>query len=223
MVGGKMDVKVYKNVEIAEGSKIEGPCVIGCPPRGKEDGELKTVIGKNAVIRPFSSIYAGTTIGDDFQTGHGAFVREDNIIGNNVSIGTNAVLEFGNRIGNNVRIHSNCFLEWVTVEDHVFIGPNVVFTNNVHPAHCPKFLECVGGATLKKKSKVGAGSVILPGVVIGENALVGAASVVTKDVPKDAVVKGVPARMHKNIDELECLKGFFKKPYMWEPYIEEDK
>lgn len=212
-------VKIYKDVEIGKGHKIEGPCFIGMPPRGKKDGELKTVIGKNAVIRPFTTIYAGTVIGDDLQTGNGSFIRENNIIGDRVSIGTYAVLECGNKIGNNVRIHSCCFLEYVTVEDDVFIGPNVVFTDNVHPAYCPKFLECVGGAVLKRKCKLGAGCVILPGVVIGENSLVGAASVVTKDVPADMVVKGVPARIAKRIDQLKCLKGFFERPYLWKPYI----
>ena len=209
--------KIYSGVEIGEGAILFDYIVLGMPPREKSPGELPLRIGKNATIRPFSIIYAGTKIGDNFQTGKGASIRENNKIGNNVVVGTNAVLEHNNHIGNNVKIHSLCFLENVTIQDNVFMGPGVIFTDDPHPP-CPKYSECVGGATVKKLAKIGGGSVILPGVVIGENALIGAGSVVTKDVPANTVVAGVPAKVIKNINELECFKGFFKRPYDWPPY-----
>ena len=214
------DCKIYKNVKIGEGSVIDGPCVLGKPPRGKKDGELELVIGKNAVIRPFTTIYAGNKIGDNFQTGQGASIREDNIIGNNVSVGTNAVLEYENKIGNNVRIHSLCFLEMVTTGDNVFFGPNVVFTDDPHPMLCPKYKECKGGVKVADMVKIGANATLSPGVKIGRNALIGAGSVVTKDVPEDAVVVGNPARVVKKIHELVCYIGAFKRPYLWPPYNE---
>lgn len=212
------EIKIYANVRIGEGADIHGPCVLGKPPRGKADGELPLVIGVNATIRPFTTIYAGNQIGDAFQTGQGTSIREDNTIGHNVSVGTNAVVEFGNRIGDRVRIHSLAFLEMVTVEDDVFIGPNVVFTDDPHPMNCPRYKECLGGATVKRLARIGANCTILPGVVIGENTLVGAGSVVTKDVPDGMVVAGNPARVIKRVDELECFPGFFERPYVWEPY-----
>ena len=95
--------KIYPNVSLGKNVLIDDYCVIGRPPRGRKPGELKLKIGNNAVIRSFTTIYAGTIIGDNFQTGHGVLIREDNIIDNNVSIGTNSVLEYGNRIGNNVK------------------------------------------------------------------------------------------------------------------------
>jgi len=211
--------KIYPNVEIGEGATLFDFIVLGMAPRGKNPGELPLKIGKNAVIRPFTIIYAGTEIGNNFQTGKGASIRENNKIGDNVIVGTNAVLEHKNIIGNNVRIHSLCFLEWTTIQDDVFMGPGVIFTDDPHPP-CPKYEECVKGAIVKKLAKIGAGSIILPGVVIGENALIGAGSVVTKDVPDNTVVAGVPAKIVKNIDELECFKGLFKKPYDWPPYNE---
>ena len=209
------DCVIYPNVLLGQGVLLEAWCILGKPPRGKAPGELETVLGDGAIIRPFSTIYAGTKTGQNFQTGQGVSVREDNIIGDNVSVGTNSAIEIGNRIGDNVRIHSNCFLEMVTIEDDVIIAPNVVFTDDPHPP-CPRYEECLGGATVKEGAKIGANSTILPGVVIGRRALVGAGAVVVEDVPDRAVVIGNPARVIKDIDDLECLKGFFDRPYSWE-------
>jgi len=212
--------KIYENVRVGKTTLVEDYCILGKPPRGKSPGELSLVIGEHGVIRPFTTIYAGSTFGDHVQTGQGASIREDNIIGNDVSIGTNAVLEFGNRIGNRVRIHSLCFLEMVTIEDDVFIVPNVVFTADPHPMKCPRYLDCLGGVTVKRLARIGANTTILPGITIGENSLVGAGSVVTKDVPDHMVVAGAPAKVIKRVDELECYPGFFDKPYVWPPYQE---
>lgn len=208
----------YSGVEVGEGTVICSPSVIGMPPRGFKDGEKELHIGSDGLIRPFTTIYAGSKIGDHFQTGQGVSIREDNQIGDHVSIGTNTVLEFTNRIGNRVRIHTGCFLELVTIEDDVFVGPNVVFTDDPHPMNCPKYKECKGGVTVKALARIGANTTILPGVVIGRNALVGAGSVVTHDVPDNAVVIGSPARIVKMVSELECSLGAFKRPYDWEPY-----
>lgn len=213
-----MDNQIYKNVTLGRNVTIHAPCIIGMPPRGKVDGELETIIGDDAVIRPFTTIYAGTKIGSGFQTGQGASIREDNEIGDGVSIGTHAVLEFGNRIGNDSRIHTGCFLEDVTIGEHVFVGPNVTFTDDPHPMGCPHYLECAGGATVGDLAKIGANSTILPAVKIGRNALVGAGTVVVRDVREGVVVVGNPAREIGTTDNLPCPPGFFERAYVWQPY-----
>jgi len=216
------EVHIYHNVKIGKGSIIYGPAVLGQPPRGKGDGELSLIIGENAVIRPFTTIYAGTKIADNFQCGQGVSIREDNIIGNNVSVGTNAVLEFENRIGDFCRIHSGCFLEMVTLGNHVFIGPNTVFTDDPHPMNCPKYKECGGGAIVEDLVKIGANCTFLPAVKIGKGSLIGAGSVVVCDIPDMMVATGNPAKVIKSILELKCKINAFDRPYVWPPYTDSE-
>jgi acetyltransferase-like isoleucine patch superfamily enzyme len=147
-------------------------------------------------------VYAGNTIGDNFQTGNKVNIREQNNIGNNVSVGTLSVIEHHVSIGNNVRIHSQVFIpEYSTLEDEVWIGPHVVLTNAKYPLS-PDAKRNLKGPTIKKGAKIGANVTILTGVVIGENALVGAGSVVVDDVPPGVVVVGNPARFIKKVSEL---------------------
>lgn len=205
--------RIYPNVQLGENVEIDDFVILGVPPRGRADGELPLVIGDNAVIRSHSVIYAGNVIGNGFQTGHHAMIREENRIGNDVSIGTNSVVEHHVEISDRVRIHSQAFVpEFSTLEEGVWIGPNVVLTNVYHPL-CPKAKPCLKGATLKRGAKIGANSTILPYVVIGENALIGAGSMVVHDVPDRAVAAGNPAKVIKTIDELTCQTGLIDSPY----------
>jgi len=205
---------IHPNVHIGEGTIVEDGAVIGQAPRGKKPGDLPTRIGSRGLIRSGTVIYAGTTIGDGFNSGHGAMIREDNVIGDNCSVGSSAVLEPGNKVGSGTRIHSQCFLEHVTLGERVFLGPGVVFTDDPHPV-CPRYLDCVLGATVEDDVSIGGNATILPGVRIGAGSLVGAGAVVTRDVEKGTVVGGNPARVIKQVKELVCFKGFFERPYVW--------
>jgi acetyltransferase-like isoleucine patch superfamily enzyme len=213
-------VQVYPGVEIGEGAALEPPLVLGKPPRGREPGELKLVIGPGAVIRPFTTIYAGTVLGAGVQTGQCVSIREDNEIGEGASIGTGAILEFGNRVGARSRIHSGCFLELTVIEEDVFVGPRVVFTDDPHPMGCPRYQECLGGVKVRALARIGANCTLLPGVVVGRNSLIGAGSVVTRDVPEGMVVAGNPARVIKAVADLKCVAGFYARPYEWAPYVD---
>ena len=194
--------KIFPGVTLGDGSVVEDYCIVGSPPRGKKAGELETIIGRGAVIRSHTVIYAGNRIGDNFQTGNKVNIRESNEIGNNVSIGTLSVIEHHVRIGNGVRMHSQVFVpEFTVIEDDAWLGPNVVITNAKYPLS-PGVKETLAGPLIKKGAKIGANATVLPGVVIGVNSLVGAGSVVTKDVPDNAVVAGNPARLIKMISAL---------------------
>jgi acetyltransferase-like isoleucine patch superfamily enzyme len=145
-------------------------------------------LGKDVIIRDFVNLY-GCTIGD------------------NCKIGTFVEIQKGSTIGSNTKVSSHTFIcEGVTIEDDVFIGHNVSFINDKYPRSTTE-----GGALqteedwqvvrtlIKKGASIGTSSTILCGVVVGENAIVGAGSVVTRDVPANTVVAGNPARILRKV------------------------
>ncbi len=181
---------------------IEDYCIIGATPRGHNEGEFETIIGSGAWIRSHTVIYSGNVIGENFQTGNKVNIRELNQIGSDVSIGTLSVIEHHSHIGNNVRIHTQVFVpEYTKIEDDTWIGPNVVLTNAKYPLS-PNVKKSLKGPVVKKGAIIGANATILPGVVIGENSFIGAGSVVVRDVPKEAVVTGNPAKLLKTKSQL---------------------
>jgi len=193
---------IYPNVRFGKNCIIEDFVIIGAPPKDSLPGEIETIIGDNAIIRSHTVIYAGNRIGNNFQTGNKANIRELNEIGNNVSIGTLSVVEHHVRIGNGVRIHTQVFIpEFTILEDESWLGPNVVITNAKYPKS-PKAKKELKGAYIKRRAIIGANSTLLPGITIGEHAIIGAGSVVTKDVPGKHVVAGNPAKLINKIKNL---------------------
>ena len=187
---------------LEEPNAIDESVTIGYPT-GRRIADRTLRIGPDANLRSGTVVYVGTTIGRGLQTGHNVVIREENVIGDNVGIWSNSVIDYGCRIGNNVKIHSNVYVaQFTTIEDDAFLAPGVSVANDMRPL-CA---ECThaGGPTIKRGARIGVNVTILPGVVIGEYALVGAGSVVTKDVPPHAVVYGNPARVHTTVDEIAC-------------------
>lgn len=128
-------------------------------------------------------------------------------IGDNSRVGTFVEIQKGAKIGRNVKISTHTFIcEGVTIEDDVFVGHNVSFINDKFPrstvdGRLQSAADWVCVPTLVKRgASIGTSSTILCGVTIGENAIVGAGSVITKDVPANTVVAGVPARILRRLD-----------------------
>ena len=152
-------------------------------------------LGKNVKIADFVNLY-GCTIGD------------------NTKIGTFVEIQKNATIGKNCKIQSHTFIcEGVTIEDNVFIGHGVMFINDKYPRATNARGELktesdwkVEPTIVKKGASIGTGAVILSNVTIGENSIVGAGSVVTKDVPANTIVAGNPAKLIRMIDEKELLK-----------------
>lgn len=194
--------RVFSGVRLGDDVELGDFVVIGQPAQGANDGEIETIIGAGSVIRSHSVIYAGARLGERCQTGHGALIREDSILGDEVSIGSHAVIEHHVKIGNGVRIHSQAFVpEFSILENNCWVGPNAVLTNALYPLS-DRVKEELIGPTLREGAIVGANATLLPGVVIGRRALVGAGAVVTANVPDGAVVVGNPARIIKTTADL---------------------
>ena len=128
-------------------------------------------------------------------------------IGDEVKIGTFVEIQKGVKVGNRCKISSHSFLcEGVILEDDVFIGHSVTFTNDLYPRatngdgklQTESDWTCLP-TTVKRGASIGSGATLLCGITIGENALIGAGSVVTRDVPPNAVVAGNPARIKKSL------------------------
>jgi UDP-2-acetamido-3-amino-2,3-dideoxy-glucuronate N-acetyltransferase len=130
-------------------------------------------------------------------------------IGDNTKIGAFVEIQKGVKIGKNCKISSHSFIcEGVTIEDEVFVGHHVVFINDKYPRATNERGELqteedwqLQPTVVKRRASIGSGAVILCGVTIGENAVVGAGSVVTKDVPPYTVVVGNPARVLRRIEQ----------------------
>jgi acetyltransferase-like isoleucine patch superfamily enzyme len=106
------------------------------------------------------------------------------------------------QIGHRVRIHTQVFVpEFSVLEDDCWLGPHVVLTNAKYPLS-PDAKKTLQGPRICRGAKIGANVTILPGRVVGQNALVGAGSVVTEDIPDNAVAVGNPARVIKTVDQL---------------------
>jgi acetyltransferase-like isoleucine patch superfamily enzyme len=204
---------LHPNIILGRETVFGAFCEIGVPPRGTVGGELATSIGDHSTIRSHSVIYSGNAIGHHFQTGHGVLIRESNTIGDHVSVGSHTVVEHHVQIASRVRIHSQAFIpEFSVLEEGCWIGPNVVLTNAPHPL-CPRAKDCLKGPVIRRGAKIGANATLLPGIEIGEMALVGAGAVVTTDVPPGAVVVGNPARVIKHVSELTCPYELIESPY----------
>ena len=191
-------MRAAARIVLADPNEIDRQAIVGALPGRKiEDTSLE--IGPHANVRAFTVIYAGSRIGSHLETGHGAVIREENKIGDHLSIWNQSTIDYGCVIGNNVRIHTGVYVaQFTTIEDDVFLAPGVMIANDRHPI-CR---DCLQGPTIKRGARVGINSTLLPGVVIGEGALVGAGSVVTKDVPPGMVVAGNPARVMGDVESL---------------------
>ncbi|MBM4067995.1 MAG: N-acetyltransferase [Planctomycetes bacterium] len=197
---------------IGEPLELEAGVVLGHKP-GRTPAEPRLLLGPGAKLRAGTIIYAGSRIGARLETGHYVIIREDNELGDDVKIWNNTTIDYGCRIGQRVKIHCNGYIAQFTVlEDDVFLAPGVSIANDPHPG-CEFSKKCMRGPTIQAGAQIGAGVTILPFVTIGRRALVGAGSVVTKDVPAETVVAGNPARVIRSIYDLGCPVDLTDHPY----------
>ena len=167
------------------------------PPRGVGDG---------AAILAGAVVFAGSRLGRRVIVGDQACVRERCDLGEGVVVGRGSVVENDTTVGARTRIQANAYVTaYSTVEDDVFIAPCVVTTNDNLMGRTEERHERRKGPTIRRGARVGGGAVLLPGIEVGEEAVVGAGAVVLEDVPARAVVVGNPARQIRDVPENELL------------------
>jgi acetyltransferase-like isoleucine patch superfamily enzyme len=180
---------------VGEDAQIFEPVTLGFPSRDKlkRTGFHGTTIGNRAIIRSGTIIYCDVFIGDDFSCGHNVLIREQTRIENRVAIGTASIIEGRVAIGDDVNIQSLVYIPTdTTIGNGVFIGPNSVLTNDRYP---PLRSGRLQGPTISDNAAVGANVTILPGVHIGEGALIAAGAIVTRNVPPYKLAIGSPAKI----------------------------
>lgn len=194
---------VCGGAQLGEGVRVEEGVIVGKPEAGYAIGHVypgagaETVIGPGVTLRAGAILYAGTGVGEATVVGHHTLLRSFVTVGAGTQLGHHLTVERATRIGDGVRCSPGSHITSSAVlADHVFLGAGVRTVNDREliwreadrqPELVPPRFE--------RGAKVGSGSTILAGIVIGEHALVGAGSVVTRDVPAGATAYGVPARV----------------------------
>jgi acetyltransferase-like isoleucine patch superfamily enzyme len=159
-------------------------------------------LGPGARLRSGTVLYDGSRIGDRLQTGHHVVIREQCDIGDDVSVWSSSVIDYGCHIGDRVRIHSHCYVaQFTRIDDDAFLAPGVTFANDLYPGSSDS-ARAMTGPVVGAGAQLGVNVTVLPYVRLGAGCLVGAGSVVTRDVAPGAVVYGNPAVVRGHVDDL---------------------
>lgn len=207
---------IYDNVIIGDNSIIANDCIIGEPNNdyyfNEEYTNPSTNIGSGALIRSHTIIYAGTSFGENFSTGHRVTIRENSKFGRNCRLGTMTDIQGYVEFGDYCWLHSNVHIgQQSKIGNFVFIYPYVILTNDPTP---PSNI-CTGG-TIGDFSQIAVGTVLLPATKIGKHCLVGAQSLAGGTFDDFSLIIGNPAKRIKDIRELKS-KSTGTSHYPW-PY-----
>ncbi|GAB1810622.1 N-acetyltransferase [Priestia megaterium] len=189
---------ILKGTDIGNNVEIGSNCVLGIQPSGNQrmrkiDESSKQLIIKNGTrIGHGVSIYSGTIISQNVFIGDQASIRENVSVSEETVIGRAAIIELNSTIGKRCTIQTLAYVTGDTIlEDNVFIGPCVSMSNDKYMGAEEYTLK---GPIIKEGAKIGNNASLLPGIIIGRESIVGAGSVVTKNINNYEIVAGVPAR-----------------------------
>jgi acetyltransferase-like isoleucine patch superfamily enzyme len=203
---------VYPGTVLGEGVRVLENAVVGkqpaLSPRSTASREPlpPAEIGDWSVVSAGAIVFAGARIGERVILGDQSCVRERVDIGDDVVLGRGSLVENDTTIGAQTKIQAEAYITaYSTLEEHVFIAPCVVTTNDNFMGRTERRHELMKGPTIRRGARVGGGAILCPGVEIGEEAYVGAGAVVTKDVPPRALVVGNPAKVLREVADEELL------------------
>lgn len=200
---------IYPDAVIKAGVEVFEHCIVGRQPKSpgctsrKVNKQLQpAVIGEKSVLSPGCIVYAGTVIGQHTLLGDHCSVREECSIGDYCLVSRNVSVNYHTTIGSYTKIMDNTHITGnMVIEDHVFISTLVATTNDNTMGREEYSERHVKGPYIKRYTTIGAAANILPGITIGENCIVAAGAIVTKSVPDDTVVMGMPARVVRSVEE----------------------
>jgi acetyltransferase-like isoleucine patch superfamily enzyme len=203
---------VYPGTVLRDGVRILEHAVVGkqpsLSPRSTASREPlpPAEIGDGTIVSAGAVVFAGSTLGARVIVGDQACVRERVRIGDDVVVGRGSLIENDTTVGAMTKIQADAYITaYSTLEEHVFIAPCVVTTNDNFMGRTERRHDLVRGPTIRRGARVGGGAVLCPGIVVGEEAFVGAGAVVTKDVPPRVLVVGNPARVLRDVPQDELL------------------
>ena len=204
---------VHEGVTIRKGSTIGSHCEIGVTPNSLVNPTL--IIGEDSNIRSHSILYLGSSFGNRLTTGHRVTIRENTKSGENLQVGTLSDVQGDCVFGNYVRLHSNVHIGKASkIGNFVWIFPYVVLTNDPHPPSD----KCIG-VTIEDFAVVATMSTVLPGIKISSGALVGAHSLVNRDVAPDTIVVGVPAKPVGPTSKIKLTGKEDESAYPWRKHF----
>ena len=203
---------VHAGTVVGEGCRILDYAVVGkqpvlSPRSTTAQDELPPLeLGPGTVVSTGAVVFAGSSLGERVIVGDQACVRERCTIGDDVVIGRGSLVENDTEVGARTKIQADAYVTaYSLLEEDVFIAPCVVTANDNFMGRTERRHKLRRGPTIRRGARVGAAAVLLPGIVVGEEAFVGAGAVVLRDVPPRAVVVGNPARAIREVPEDELL------------------
>jgi len=203
---------IHPGTVLGDGVKVLEYAVVGKQPilssrsTAKRDPLPPTVVGAGTVVSTGAIVFAGSSIGERCILGDQSCIRERVTVADDVVVGRGSLVENDTTIGAMTKIQADAYITaYSTLEDHVFIAPRVVTTNDNFMGRTEKRLGLLKGPTIRRGARIGGGAILCPGIEIGEEAFVGAGAVVTRDVPGGVVVVGSPARVLREVPRDELL------------------
>lgn len=209
------NVVVHADTEIGSSSVISDNAVLGRQPVRPSFGTLTVdsrlgpcVIGANVHVGACSIVYRGSRLANDVYVADLASIREDVEIGAFTIVGRGVYVENRVRVGHHTKLEANAYITGDSeVGDYCFVAPYVVTTNDNFLGRTKERFKHRKGCTLQTGARVGGGAILLPGITVGADGLVAAGAVVTRDVPAERIVAGVPAKDFRAVLPEQLLRN----------------
>jgi acetyltransferase-like isoleucine patch superfamily enzyme len=208
-------VVIHADTQIGDHVRVDDHATLGkLPMRAANSATTKEqelpplTVGDLCIVGTGVVLYRGAAIDAKVLMADLSTVRENVTIGRGTIVGRGVTVENYCTVGRYCKLESECYLTaYSTLEDRVFVAPGVVTSNDNYVGRTAERFKHFKGVTVRKGGRIGAGSVILPGIVIGEDGLVAAGSVVTRDVPPRTIVMGSPAKEWRPVPVEQLLEN----------------